>query len=432
MAFVTSVDADDRPSWAIIDAADRLIAKNALFLPGGDGFLKQASGLLIQYERPSKSYSRDGKNWIVEIRSPRWRAEAAKEWLPWNDARPQYDLWRIGVIRVDVLISGVEANWVDNTNFKGRTPPSQSEVMHRLNTMGQASIKTPGNQPSRTSQGPASEIRPHRVRSDRSPQGGIYRRLPDGSLEKVSPEHIPKTTTPDSSQSIPTPRLREVPPPPPSPPQVQINPDPTPQLPSNVAGSNRLKINFGWILPLMALVLTAIVAIKFYLQNMRREATIPSNVHSSPVSPLTTSPITPPPLKTNQTTSQQNHLLSPTESSFLNALQKAVSPSCSIAAKIRAGNLFGDDFPHPKKVSDTSFCETLIDFVIYHTLESRILCAIELDENSQARPDRINRDTFLTELFESKQVPLLRVPISWTYYPQGIRAELQKAGIFTG
>jgi hypothetical protein len=431
VAFVTSVDADDRPSWAIIDAADRLIAKNALIMPGGDGFLKQPSGLLIQYERPSKSYSRDGKNWMIEIRSPRWRAEAAKEWQPWNDARPQHDHWRIGVIRVDVLISGVEANWVNNTNFTGRTPPSQSEVMQRLNTLGQVSARTPANQASRTNQGRASEIRRPTGRSEPSSQGGIFRKLPDGTLQKVSPQQIPKIPAQHSVQSLPSPRQRVVPPLPQPPPQVQIIPDPIPPHSSNVARFSLLEPNLGWIIPSIILALTAIVAVIFVLLRMRRETTIPSYAHSSPVSPPLTSSFTSPTLKTNQTTSRPNHLMSPAESSFLDALQKAVGPSFTIASKMRAANLFDDDSTPTQKTSHTSFCDTLIDFVIYHSSESRILCAIELDENSHSRPDRLKRDSFLTELFESKQVPLLRIPISWTYFPQGIRTELQKAGIFS-
>jgi len=200
-AFVASADADDRPSWAIIDAADRLIAENALFMPGGDGFLTQRSGLLVQYERPSKSYSRNGKNWMIEIRSPRWREEAAKGWQPWNDARPRYDHWRIGIIRVDVLISGVKASWVDNANFSGRTPPSRAHVMQRLDTLGQASARTPGNQASRAVQGPTSETRPHAAHSEQSSQGGIFRKLPDGTLQKIPPQQTPPIRNPNSIQS---------------------------------------------------------------------------------------------------------------------------------------------------------------------------------------------------------------------------------------
>lgn len=428
MAFVASVDADDRPSWAIIDAADRLIAKNALFMPGGDGFLRQPSGLLVQYERPSKSYSPDGKNWIIEIRSPRWRAEAAKEWLPWNEARPQYGQWRIGVIRVDVLISGVEASWTDGTNFTGRTPPTQSEVMQRLNTLGQASARTRNNQAPPANQGPASEMRPHTARTEQSPQGGIFRKLPDGTLQKVTPQQIPKITMPGSAQSIPTPRPRAIPH---SPPLVQITPDPTPPLPSNVVRFPLLEPNFGWIIASIALALTAIVGIRFTLRKMRRETTIPSYSHSAAISLPLTSPFTSPSLKTNQTTSQPNHLMSPAESSFLNALQKAADPSWTIATKIRAANLFGNDPTPDPKTSHASFCDTLIDFVVYNPSGSRILCAIELDENSRSRPDSLQRDSFLTNLFKSKQVPLLRIPISWTYYPQGIHEKMQKAGIFS-
>ncbi len=435
MAFVASVDADDRPSWAIIDAADRLIAKNALFMPGGDGFLKQPSGLLVQYERPSKSYSLHGKNWIVEIRSPRWRAEAAKEWQPWNEARPQYDQWRIGVIRVDVLISGVEASWTDNANFTGRTPPAQSEVMQRLNTLGQARVRTPDNQAPPTNQGPASETRPHAVRSEPSSQGGIYRKLPNGTLQKASPQQIPTIRNPNSMPSTPNPRQRVAHPPPsqsPSPPQDQIPPDPTPPQPSNVAGLSLLERNFRWIIPSIALALTTFIGLGFWLLRMRRKTTIPSYAHSSIVTPRLVHPSTFP-VQNNptQTTSQPNHLMSPAESSFLNALQQAVDPSWTIAAKIRAANLFGDDPTPDPKTSHASFCDTLIDFIIYNPSGSRIICAIELDENSRSRPDRLKRDSFLTDLFKSKQLPLLRIPISWTYYPQGIHEKMQKAGIFS-
>jgi hypothetical protein len=432
VAFVASVDADDRPSWAIIDAADRLIAKNALFMPGGDGFLKQRSGLLIQYERPSKSYSRDGKNWMIEIRSPRWRAEAAKEWQPWNEARPQYDQWRIGVIRVDVLIRGVEASWVENANFSRRTPPTQSEVMQRLNTLGQASARTRDNQAPPTNQGPASEMRPHTARTEQSPQGGIFRKLPNGTLQKVTPQQIPEIAMPGSAQSIPTPRPRAIPYAPQSPPQVQITPDPTPPLPINVARLSLLERNFRWIIPSIALALTTFIGLGFWLLRMRRKTTILSYAHSSPVSP----PLTDPSASSfqnnpTQTTSQPNHLMSPVESSFLNALQQAVDPSWTIAAKIRAANLFGDDPTPDPKTFHASFCDTLIDFVVYNPSGSRILCAIELEENSRSRPDSLQRDSFLTNLFKSKQVPLLRIPISWTYYPQGIQEKLQKAGIFS-
>ncbi len=433
MAFLASADADDRPSWAIIDAADRLIAKNALFMPGGDGFLKQPSGLLVQYERPSKSYSPDGKNWMIEIRSPRWRAEAAKEWQPWNEARTQQDYWRIGVIRVDVLISGVQASWVDSTNFSGRTPPTQAQVMQRLNTLGQASAITPNNPLSRAVQGPTSETRPHAARSEQSSQGGIFRTLPNGTLQKVSPQQIPTIRIPNSKQSTPNPRQRVAHPPPsqsPSPPQDQIPPDLTPPLSSNVAELSLLERNFRWIIPSIALALTTFIGLGFWLLRMRRKTTIPSYAHSSPASP----PLTDPSASSfqnnpTQTTSQPNHLMSPAESSFLNALQQAVDPSWTIAAKIRAANLFGDDPTPDPKTSHASFCDTLIDFIIYNPSGSQIICAIELDENSRSRPDRLKRDSFLTDLFKSKQLPLLRIPISWTYYPQGLRAELLKAGV---
>lgn len=142
LSLLSAAAADERPSWAVVAAVDRLIAKHALFLPGGDGFVKHGDGKLAQYELPGKSYSRDGKDWRVEILSQRFRKQGEKGWEAWSDARPKYSKWRIGVIRVEVLASGVAASWIEGDNFIGGTAPSESEVRHRLDTQGQSSVQT--------------------------------------------------------------------------------------------------------------------------------------------------------------------------------------------------------------------------------------------------------------------------------------------------
>ncbi len=179
--------AEEKPSWAVMDAADRLIAKHALFMPGRDGFIKRPDGKLIQFELPSKFYHRDGKNWQVDLLSRRWREEGAKGWLAWHDARPKYSQWKIGVIHVMVYDSGVNAQWADGTSFIGCTAPGEAEVTHRLGTEAQGHVSTPLDQ----AESPVRREEPTRRRFEApakvkpSPSSGLYRRKADGSVEKI-------------------------------------------------------------------------------------------------------------------------------------------------------------------------------------------------------------------------------------------------------
>jgi hypothetical protein len=72
----------------------------------------------------------------------------------WVDARPKYNRWRIGVIRVDVLASEVTAKWVEDNNFKNCKLPTETEVTHRLTTQGDGLVIQTVDEPSkRTKQG---------------------------------------------------------------------------------------------------------------------------------------------------------------------------------------------------------------------------------------------------------------------------------------
>ena len=179
--------AEEKPSWAVIDAADRLIAKHALFMPGRDAFVKRPDGKLVQYELPSKFYHRDGKNWRVNLRSQRWRKEGANGWLAWRDSRPKYTKWRIGVINVMVYDSGVNAQWEDGTSFIGCTAPGEAELTHRLGTEAQGHVSTPldqGDVPDRrVVPAPRRFEVPAKVKP--SPSSGLFRQKADGSVEKI-------------------------------------------------------------------------------------------------------------------------------------------------------------------------------------------------------------------------------------------------------
>lgn len=126
---------------------------------------------------------------------------------------------------------------------------------------------------------------------------------------------------------------------------------------------------------------------------------------------------------------RKENLMTPAEQSFFSVLQPIVGPSCIISSKVRLADLFDVVQERGQQAAFNKICSKHIDFVLTDPSSSRILCCIELDDSSHQRPDRIERDRFVNELFATHHLPLMRVPAAWTYYPQALRAELAKAGI---
>lgn len=52
-----------------------------------------------------------------------------------------------------------------------------------------------------------------------------------------------------------------------------------------------------------------------------------------------------------------------------------------------------------------------IDFVLCDLQNVRPVLAIELDDSSHNKPDRIQRDEFVNKVFADAKFPLLRVPV---------------------
>ncbi|MCH2178735.1 MAG: DUF2726 domain-containing protein [Mariniblastus sp.] len=120
----------------------------------------------------------------------------------------------------------------------------------------------------------------------------------------------------------------------------------------------------------------------------------------------------------------RERLVTKTELKFFRALRKAVRDDWEIFAMVRMADLLRVQ----KKIKNrkswiNKILAKHIDFVICdpNTLEP-LLC-IELDDGSHARPDRVERDKFVDQVFDSAGLPLIRFPVS-EHYPT---AELRNA-----
>lgn len=114
------------------------------------------------------------------------------------------------------------------------------------------------------------------------------------------------------------------------------------------------------------------------------------------------------------------------EQKFFAVLQPLVAPSYHISSKVRLADIFDVLYAPGRKAAFNKIRSKHIDFVLTEPGTSRILCGIELDDNSHQRPDRVERDRFVNQLFASQSVPLLRVPWAHHYDPEALRQSIAR------
>ena len=67
-----------------------------------------------------------------------------------------------------------------------------------------------------------------------------------------------------------------------------------------------------------------------------------------------------------------------------------------------------------------------IDFVLVDKKSCRIKLCIELDDNTHKQAKRIERDTFINELFKELEIDLLRYPVYNIYYKEILKKRIQE------
>jgi len=128
---------------------------------------------------------------------------------------------------------------------------------------------------------------------------------------------------------------------------------------------------------------------------------------------------------------KRQYLLSRAEKSFYNVLRKVVAPH-AVLAKVRLADLVEADERHLLRRSNFDHIKSKhIDFVICDRALSPII-AVELDDSSHQRPDRIARDRDVNRILEIASLPLLRVSVRSAYdaaeITQQLLATLHPAG----
>lgn len=124
---------------------------------------------------------------------------------------------------------------------------------------------------------------------------------------------------------------------------------------------------------------------------------------------------------------KKKYLLSQAEVSFFRALEEAIENKYYIFSQVHLSDLLyiktdrKELLKYRNKIDRKS-----VDFVITDKNYLSPLLAIELDDSSHYRKNRIDRDDFVEDAFEGAGLPLLRVKNSSSYNVQKLRVSIEE------
>lgn len=128
--------------------------------------------------------------------------------------------------------------------------------------------------------------------------------------------------------------------------------------------------------------------------------------------------------------SRQLALLTPAELAFYAVLREAVGDRLLIAPKVRLGDVLTVDRAAGQRGGGamSRINSKHVDFVLCDPGTTALLGAVELDDRSHRRADRIRRDEFVNEAFRVAKLPLYRVETARAYSAHDLRAMILGKG----
>lgn len=111
-----------------------------------------------------------------------------------------------------------------------------------------------------------------------------------------------------------------------------------------------------------------------------------------------------------------NSILTPAEMAFFRELAAVTRSGYRIMVKVRVADIIqvkkgtGSYMAHFGKIKSKH-----VDYLLCDLYTLKPLLAIELDDKSHQRSERISRDAFVNELFKSVSLPVMHYPVKKTY-----------------
>jgi very-short-patch-repair endonuclease/predicted RNA-binding Zn-ribbon protein involved in translation (DUF1610 family) len=125
---------------------------------------------------------------------------------------------------------------------------------------------------------------------------------------------------------------------------------------------------------------------------------------------------------------KQDWFFSRAERSFFGVLEQVVdADKFRIFAKIRLADVLyvGKGLDNSQRATaQNKINHKHVDFIIYTADTIQPVCAIELDDSSHANFNRQQRDVFFDRAMKNAGLPLLRVPVAFSYNPHELAQKL--------
>ena len=106
-------------------------------------------------------------------------------------------------------------------------------------------------------------------------------------------------------------------------------------------------------------------------------------------------------------------LLTAEEARFYQRLRDAVGPMAVIQCKVRLADIL--IAPEGDSTAFRKVSQKHVDFLLCERITLKPLVAVELDDSSHMRADRIERDRFVNSAYQSAGLKLIHIPTSRTY-----------------
>jgi hypothetical protein len=120
----------------------------------------------------------------------------------------------------------------------------------------------------------------------------------------------------------------------------------------------------------------------------------------------------------------RDDFLSRAELTFLGVLRVAVGDRAAVLCKVNLGDLFFSPRRWRERIDRNRINRKHVDFLLCDSGTMKPLCAIELDDSSHDREDRIARDAFVDGVFASAGLALLHVRVRQVYSAHELSALL--------
>lgn len=121
----------------------------------------------------------------------------------------------------------------------------------------------------------------------------------------------------------------------------------------------------------------------------------------------------------------RDDFLSRAEYSFYRVLEKALDCRGVVNCKVGLGDLFYVPDSVGRNVAYAKIKQKHVDFVVCDPRTLQPIFAIELDDKSHARQDRIDRDLFVNAVFKAAGLPLIRFPARRSYVVSEIQESIE-------